>query len=118
MSTYLCQAKDVVERGNGFAFRVYGVGRIWPAFLIRFGGEVRAYLNVCAHVGLRLEAGTGNYFCRDGERLVCKSHGATYAPDTGLCTDGPCKGLSLIALNVEERDGLILYEDKDYEYYE
>lgn len=38
--------------------------------------------------------------------LVC-SHGAVYEPRDGLCTLGPCKGMQLTALKIEERDGKV-----------
>ena len=118
MAHYLCPSEEVRERDTGFPFRVLKAGRIWPAFVIRFDGEVEGYLNACAHVGLRLEGGSGQFFSRDQQHLVCTSHGATYKPDTGLCVDGPCIGLFLISLNTFEHGGAIYFEDEEYQYHE
>ncbi len=118
MIHYLCQSVEVQECEAGFSFRVCKAGRLWPAFVIRFNGEAKGYLNACAHVGLRLEGGSGQFFGRGRQHLVCTSHGATYRPDTGLCVDGPCIGLSLISLTISERGGSIYFADEEYEYYE
>jgi nitrite reductase/ring-hydroxylating ferredoxin subunit len=118
LANYLCASKVVQERNMGFSFRVSKEGRIWPAFIIRFEGEVKAYLNVCAHAGLRLEGGSGQFFSRDSQQLACTSHGAIYKPDTGLCHSGPCIGLSLISLNVIEKAGSIYFDDEEYKYHD
>lgn len=118
MAIHLCQSDVVKEREAGFPFRVIKAGRLWPAFAIRFNGEVKGYLNVCAHVGLRLNGGSGQFFSRDRQQLVCSSHGATYRPDTGLCVDGPCTGLNLISLNLVERNGSVYFADEEYAHYE
>jgi len=66
------------------------------------GGDVRAYCNLCRHLPIPLDAGTGRL-----KQLVCSTHGATYDPRSGLCTRGPCAGQALHPLQVERRaDGL------------
>jgi nitrite reductase/ring-hydroxylating ferredoxin subunit len=39
---------------------------------------------------------------------MCATHGATYAPDTGLCVGGPCRG-ALAKLRIEEREGAVFW---------
>jgi nitrite reductase/ring-hydroxylating ferredoxin subunit len=39
--------------------------------------------------------------------LICSTHGALYAPDTGLCVGGPCRGKRLEALGLEESEGQV-----------
>ena len=111
-------AGDLVEKGPAILFRVIKDGQIYPGFVIRFNGLAKAYLNVCAHVGLRLNRGENNLFSRNGEHLYCRAHGAVYDPDTGRCLQGPCKGLSLIPLQLKENDGKLLLDDEVYQYYE
>ena len=113
---YLCSSEAVQERSTGFPFKVSRGGRLWPGFAIRFEGQVKAYLNVCAHVGLSLEGGSGQFFSRDSQHLICTHHGATYEPDNGLCVKGPCAGLSLIKLNLVEKHDAIYLDDKEYVY--
>lgn len=117
MKHKLCSSQKIAERGEGFSFLVLKEGRIWPAFIIRFEGKLQGYLNVCAHAGLRLEGGSGGFFSRDGESLVCRSHGASFEPVTGLCRGGPCAGLSLISLLVDEVDENVYLIDQGYKYY-
>lgn len=111
-------AADLPEKGPGFLFRVIKEGQIYPGFIIRVNFQARAYLNVCAHVGLRLNGEKNSLFSRDGNYLYCHSHGATYDPETGLCIQGPCKGLSLIPLKITDINGKLFLDDEVYEYYE
>ena len=115
MTCLLGLAADIEERGPGLMFHVNKGGRIYPALVIRYEGKIRAYLNVCAHQGLRLNRDKNIFFNRDGNLLKCMSHGAMFEPDSGVCSWGPCEGLSLIALQVSEEDENIYYRDKDYD---
>ena len=83
-------------------------GVTMPAFVVRFDGKPYGYLNRCMHVCFELDSGSGVFFDDDGLSLVCSAHGATYDPTNGLCNFGPCKGMSLIALDVEETGGKIV----------
>jgi nitrite reductase/ring-hydroxylating ferredoxin subunit len=74
--------------------------------LVREGNRARAFLNVCPHAGHRLDWSPGNFLIDQG-RLVCAAHGACFERMTGLCTAGPCRGSSLRAVAVTERDGWI-----------
>ena len=115
MTSLLGLSADLEERGPGLMFRVSKDGRLYPALAIRYGGKIRAYLNVCAHQGLRLNRDKNLFFNRDGNLLKCMSHGAMFEPDTGVCSWGPCEGLSLIALNVVEDDENIFFQDEEYD---
>ena len=115
MSTGIFRSEQLEELGPGFSFQVKKDGRLWPAFVIRYQGIAHCYLNVCAHAGLRLNGDKDVFFSERSDALVCRSHGAIYEADSGECTFGPCKGYSLIRLEVTESDGSIFYEDKVYE---
>lgn len=65
------------------------------AFLLRAGGELRAYRNRCPHAGMPLDFGDNEFYTDDGKLLVCRSHGALFDPKSGLCVDGPCAGETL-----------------------
>lgn len=116
MKHFLCSLEALRKDNAAYSFEVSKDGRIWPAFVFCLKDQALAYLNVCAHAALRLDGGSGQFFSRDGQSLVCKSHGAIYKPDTGQCISGPCQGLSLIPLKIFETGGDIFYDDREYEY--
>ena len=64
---------------------------------------------VTALVGLQIQCPSpGKVTRRDSmPRLLS----AVYAPDTGLCTRGPCAGASLYALAVIEEDGVLWFDE-------
>ena len=78
--------------------------RSLPAFAVNLGGSVHAYVNACPHAGNRLDARAAGLLSADGRLLACSVHGAVFAPDTGVCVEGPCPGARLERL-VVTRDG-------------
>jgi nitrite reductase/ring-hydroxylating ferredoxin subunit len=46
----------------------------------------------------------GEFFSDDGQTLICATHGAEYAPDTGACLGGPCYGVGLEPLSITVQD--------------
>lgn len=109
----ICAASDLVERGPGVRFEVERWGRAEPAFAVRFGGRVHAYFNRCAHVPGQLDWQPGQFFDASGLYLVCATHGALYAPESGQCLGGRCNGRGLEPLKVVERDGQIYLIEND-----
>jgi nitrite reductase/ring-hydroxylating ferredoxin subunit len=103
----ICASGELAEGGDGVRFELEWNGEIAPAFVIRHGGRVYAYLNRCAHIAMELDWKPGKFFDGDGDYLICSTHGALYAPDTGACRGGPCRGAALIGLNVFEADGKV-----------
>ena len=95
-------------------FQVQKDGRLWSAFVIRYQDLAYCYLNACAHVGLKLNGTSNEFFDRDGATLLCRAHGARYEAAGGKCKDGPCHGYGLIQLEISEDDGLIYYKDMSY----
>ena len=71
--------------------------------VVRSNGLIRGYLNSCPHAGTPLETFDGRILDRnDPGVLVCSTHGARFAVETGECIKGPCKGrfLRTVALQV------------------
>ena len=101
----ICASADLAEGGDGVRFEVEVLGRNEPAFAVRYDGRVYAYLNRCAHMPMELDWKPGKFFDAWGLHLICSTHGATYAPDTGRCVRGPCFAEGLVPVPVEERDG-------------
>lgn len=112
----ICASADLREVGAGVRFEVRRFGRTEPAFVVRFKGIARAYLNRCVHAPSELDSQPGQFFDSEGVLLICSMHGAAYYPDTGRCRMGPCRSGGLVALPVVERDGkIILMEGQDNE---
>jgi nitrite reductase/ring-hydroxylating ferredoxin subunit len=90
-------AAQLVDGGLGLRFEVLDSKSqaVLPAFLIKHDGMNYAYLNQCAHIAMELDWQPEQFFDREGQLLVCASHGALYEPHTGLCISGPCHGASL-----------------------
>ncbi len=108
----LCGGSELPDGGDGVRFEVRHKGETVPAFAIRHGGRVYAYINRCAHISMELDWNPGKFFDAEGEYLICSTHGALYAPDSGACRGGPCRGAGLTQLAVFEAEGKV-YLSKD-----
>jgi nitrite reductase/ring-hydroxylating ferredoxin subunit len=108
----ICSGSDLADGGDGVRFEIERNGETVPAFAIRYGGRVYAYLNRCAHIAMEMDWMAGKFFDGDGEYLICSTHGALYAPESGACRGGPCRGAALSRLTVFEADGKV-YLRKD-----
>ncbi len=111
---YVCEASRLEEGGKGLRFPVTAGGEDGTAFVVRYGGEPRAYLNRCAHQPMELDWTEGEFFDSSGLYLMCATHGAVYEPDTGKCAGGPCRGGRLRPVTVIERDEKIYWETDDF----
>ncbi len=115
-SRFICRGDILINSGTGFRFAVRRGGQTFPAFVVRFGGRARAFLNRCAHIGLELDILPGELFDHTGRFLICATHGARYDPVSGECRSGPCRGGGLVRLPVEEVDGGVrLTDNSDYQ---
>jgi len=102
----LCRSTDLQECGLAVSFDVLYQGQSCWAFAVRFQGEVHAYLNRCSHVAMEMDFQPNRFFDTTGQWLICATHGALYAPDTGRCMNGPCRG-ALVKIALSERDGMV-----------
>ncbi len=101
----ICASAAVVDGGDGVRFEVLTGGERVPAFAVRYGGQVRAFLNRCAHVPVELDWLPGKFFDLTGHYVICAVHGAHYCPVSGRCELGPGKGASLVPVPLLECDG-------------
>lgn len=108
----ICASLELVEQGDGLCFPISGSDSI-TGFVVRYQGIAQGYVNQCAHVPVPLDWQEGKFFDLTGHNLICATHGAQYAPETGECLLGPCKGKSLQKLSITEHDGNVyLIENK------
>jgi len=109
----ICSSGEVAEAGQGFRFAIERFGRTTPAFVVRYKGQVFAYLNECGHVPAELDWLPGQFFDDSKLYLICSIHGALYAPESGRCLGGRCQGKGLKPLKVQEIDGQIFLEQEN-----
>ena len=107
----ICDSAALAEGGDGIRFEVLYRGESTPAFVIRYGGLPRAFINRCAHLPRELDWTPGQFFDMGKALLVCSLHGALYFPDSGKCYLGPCRRGGLAPLIVHERAGQIFITD-------
>ena len=105
----ICPSQALADSGRGVRFEVEYFGQPAPAFAVRYGGRVHAYLNKCGHIPMELDWQEGVFFDYAGRDLLCSTHGATYDTQTGRCLGGPCNRTPLVKLRVEERDGNVYF---------
>ena len=111
----ICASSALEECGVGVRFKVTRGDQTVPAFVVRFDGLPRAYVNQCAHVGVELDWMEGEFFDSEQRLLICATHGATYTPANGHCVAGPCKGARLTPLKVVEEGGQVwLLDDAEH----
>jgi len=103
----ICASSDLADGGDGVRFEVEHKAETVQAFAIRHGGRVYAYVNRCAHIAMELDWNPGKFFDTEGEYLICSTHGALYAPESGACRGGPCRGAGLTRLDVFEAGGKV-----------
>jgi nitrite reductase/ring-hydroxylating ferredoxin subunit len=106
----ICALDDLPDPGAlEFSF---GAGE-WPvpAFVVRYRGEVHAYVNRCPHAGYLLNWGSNSFFAPEGSLLTCTAHGAMFEANTGECVAGPCIGQGLHSLEIEIVDGQVLLRE-------
>ena len=102
----LCNSAELTDSGLAVPFDVVYAGQTCRAFAIRFKGVAHAYLNRCTHVAMEMDYQPDRFFDTEGRWLLCATHGATYAPHTGECVGGPCRG-GLIKITLSESDGVV-----------
>jgi nitrite reductase/ring-hydroxylating ferredoxin subunit len=108
-AVYLCDAAAVEEGGKGIRFPLRAFGAEATGFVVRYEGKAYAYLNRCAHVPVELDWFKGEFFESEKRYLMCSTHGAIYAPESGACTGGPCRGGKLRPIALRELDGKIYW---------
>jgi nitrite reductase/ring-hydroxylating ferredoxin subunit len=117
----LCNSPDLAEGGRAVPFDVVYAGQTCRAFAIRFEGQPQAYLNRCTHVAMEMDFQPDQFFDGSGRWLLCATHGAAYAPDTGECAGGPCRG-GLVKIALSEAEGVVhwhtAYNLKPFEFFD
>ncbi|MAN80709.1 MAG: (2Fe-2S)-binding protein [Rhodospirillaceae bacterium] len=102
----LCRLDDIADGGSA-GFEVAGKS----VMAIRQGDQVYAYVNSCPHVGTPLDMWPGRFLTRDGEYILCATHGALFRIEDGHCVAGPCVGRGLTPVETRvENDVVNIYK--------
>ena len=97
MKQTLCKLQDIAEPGA----RGFELAAGLSCFVLRWRGEVRAYVNRCPHTGVSLDWLEHQFFDVNNEYIQCSLHGALFEPLSGKCIWGPCVGDCLSAIPLE-----------------
>lgn len=100
----ICASDALIEQGKAVCFPLDAAGDV-TGFVVRYRGAAHGYINQCAHMPVQMDWQEGEFFDLTRHMLICATHGAQYAPDTGVCELGPCVGKSLKKLKMSEHDG-------------
>jgi len=109
---FLCNSANLQDSGPAVPFEVSYFSQNCAAFAVRYCGQVYAYLNRCSHVPMEMDYQPNQFFDLTGHWLMCATHGAMYAPQTGQCRMGPCRG-GLVKIEVSETDGAVHWHTSD-----
>ena len=109
----ICATDEVLEQGPGVRFAANYAGSLQNAFVVRFEGKPRAFLNQCGHVAVELDWQEGEFFDDTRLYLICSTHGALYDPANGRCISGRCAGRGLVPLAVSEYNGHIYLTESE-----
>ncbi len=104
--TALCPLADIPDPGG----RGFNVGAREPMLVIRRGGDVFGYVNVCPHMGLPLDWKPDVFLSVDKSLIQCANHGARFDIATGSCVAGPCPGRTLRPVALRIVNGLVMLD--------
>jgi nitrite reductase/ring-hydroxylating ferredoxin subunit len=80
--------------------------------LMRSADRVWAYINVCPHFSLPLNAQSNAFLVIGARQVMCAYHCAVFRFEDGVCIEGPAVGLKLDAVSIEIADGEICLRDQ------
>lgn len=100
----LCRL-DAIQDGDCLEIQ-YGVGEDALSLVVmRSAGRAWAYLNVCPHFSLPLNAQPNSFLIAGERQVMCAYHCAIFKFEDGMCVEGPALGMSLDAVAVRIVDG-------------
>jgi len=81
-------------------------------FLIQTLKGPRAWVNKCRHWPVPLDLDDGEVYHPPSHKIICKSHGARYNPESGICEIGPCEGerLHILPYKIVDQEIIITWD--------
>jgi nitrite reductase/ring-hydroxylating ferredoxin subunit len=107
----LCRIGDIPPNGSR-ALRVNGHQLF---VLADAAGHPRVFVNRCPHLGVPLQWQDDRFLDKQGNYIICSTHGALFEKDTGLCIHGPCRGQQLIRVTTTVNDGRVMIAEAELE---
>jgi nitrite reductase/ring-hydroxylating ferredoxin subunit len=105
----LCPSASLAESGRAWGWDVLLYGQPARAFVLRFEGRLRGYINRCLHVPVELDWQPDEFLDDERRFIICSIHGATYRPEDGRCVGGPCGRGRLTPVDVAEVSGQVCW---------
>ena len=105
--TRLCGLDEIADPGSkGFLFREGEA--LFLGFVVRREEMVTGFVDRCPHAGMPLAMAPDRYLTREGDLILCSSHGALFRIEDGICVGGPCVGQALRAWAVRVEDHAVV----------
>ncbi|MDD2893034.1 MAG: PfkB family carbohydrate kinase [Halothiobacillaceae bacterium] len=103
----LCPLNSLPDPGSR-GFEVDDDGTMRAIFVVRKGMDVYGYLNVCPHLGVKLNESADAFLDEDGRHVRCALHGALFDLADGRCIAGPCLGAFLTRIDIDVQRGQLI----------
>lgn len=103
----LCLLSSLPDPGSR-GFELDDDGNMRAIFVVRKGMDVYGYLNVCPHLGVKLNESTDAFLDEDGRHVRCARHDALFDLADGRCIAGPCLGACLARIDVRVERGQVI----------
>ena len=81
---------------------------LFLGLVVRRGAAVNGFVDRCPHAGFPLALTPDRYLTREGDLILCSTHGALFRLDDGACVAGPCPGKGLAPWPVRLEDGAVV----------
>ena len=99
-----------LAHGEARTFEYHQDDEVRQGFVLRVQDGFVAYRNLCRHWSVDLDMGSGNFWSIRSQTIECKTHGARYDADSGVCVAGPCLGAQLekFLVRLDGDDALVI----------
>ena len=107
----VCESAELVDRQHRIIPLLFKK-EPQTAIVLRYAGQIYAYLNQCVHMVRRLDCVHDAVFDAQQEHLRCSMHGIVFDPTSGESMSVLCSGDRLESLRCKEIDGQVYIIDK------
>lgn len=104
-------APDDIAEGAAKGYELGAGDSKHSFFIVRRGGRYFGYANFCPHANTPLDIWSDRFLTRDGDEILCFTHGAQFDIENGVCVSGPCYGKRLIPVSITVADGRLVFDD-------